>query len=165
MNIRTAAMVTIGFIMILLPSSGSFSETLNTEAIQIHDAHLRATPPEASVAAGYLSIMNTGDMTEHLLGAKAAFARKTEIHEMTLVDDIMRMRPIAEGLKIHSGATLIMKPKGLHLMFVGLEGQVVEGQQRTVTLIFQRHGELEVTFGVKDYRNLKPTDKGENSNH
>jgi copper(I)-binding protein len=55
-------------------------------------------PKGASVAAGYLTMKNTGTTPDHLVSASTPVAGKVEIHQMTMENGIMR--PVAGVLKL-----------------------------------------------------------------
>ena len=165
MTMQAVIAVVIFFTSLLSIAENVFSETVKAGQLQINDSHIRATPPEAPVAAGYTSILNTGTESERLLGAAALFAGKTEIHEMQMVDDVMRMRPVDSGVTISAGETVTLGPKGLHLMFMHLKEQMKEGEQRIVTLVFERQGEVRIFFGVKDFRRMELEKDKEHTHH
>lgn len=108
----------------------------------------RATLPNAPVAAGFLSISNGGTEDDRLLSASSAVAGETQIHEMAVVDEVMRMRPLPEGLPIPAGATVELAPGGFHLMFMDLQEPLVEGETVEVTLTFERAGRVVVPLAV-----------------
>lgn len=115
----------------------------------IDHPHARATAPGAPVGGGYLVIRNTGEAADRLVEVRADFAEQAQIHEMRMEGDVMRMRPLAEGLEIAPGESVELKPGGYHLMFMGLKAPLVEGESRSVTLVFEKAGEIEVEFNVE----------------
>lgn len=165
MTMQAVTAAVIVFASVLSIAGNVFSETLRAGQLQINDSYIRATPPTAPVAAGYASISNTGTESERLLGASALFAGRTELHEMQMVDDVMRMRPVNSGVTIPAGETVTLGPKGLHLMFMHLKEQMKEGEQRIVTLVFEKQGEVRIFFGVKDFRRMDPEKDKEHSHH
>lgn len=108
----------------------------------------RATLPNAPVAAGFLTITNGGPEDDRLLSASTTVAGETQIHEMVNVDDVMRMRPLPDGLPIPAGATVELAPGGLHLMLMDLRQPLVEGGTVVVTLTFERAGPIEVPLAI-----------------
>jgi len=130
------------------------SPTLSQDALVgdliIDNVRIRATPPEAPVAGGYLTITNTGSKIDRLIGVSAPFAVKTEIHEMKIEDNIMRMRRIEGGIEIPADGSVILKPGGRHIMFTQLKEQLTHGEQRTITLVFERHGHINIQVSVRD---------------
>ena len=109
----------------------------------------RATPKGAAVGAGYMTITNTGNEPDRLVGGASAVSNGFEIHEMTMDNGVMRMRPIGPGLEIKPGQTVALKPGGNHVMFLGLKAPLTQGQHVKATLSFERAGEVEVDFTVE----------------
>jgi hypothetical protein len=109
----------------------------------------RATPPAAKVAGGYLTVTNHGQQPDRLLSAAFAQSSITEVHEMAVVDGVMRMRELPRGLEIKPGETLTLAPGGYHLMFIDLKQGLKEGDSFKGFLVFERAGRIEVDFKVE----------------
>src|SRR6185503_11921590 len=116
--------------------------------ITVGQAWSRATPKGAKVAGGYLTIENRGIQPDRLLSASSAVAAKVEIHQMSMQDGIMTMRPLDDGLAILPDATVTLEPGGDHIMFIGLVAPFEEGQRVPVSLNFARAGTIEASFEV-----------------
>jgi hypothetical protein len=108
----------------------------------------RATPKGAPVAAGYLTIKNDGTTADRLIGGSSDAAAKIEVHEMSMDNGVMKMRPITGGLEIKPGETVELKPQGLHLMFVKPKSQLKQGDHVKATLEFEKAGKVDVDFDV-----------------
>jgi len=117
-------------------------------SIKASAAWTRATVKTAKVGGGFISIKNTGDHADRLIGGTASFANDVQLHTMKIVDDVARMRALPDGVVIPAGAQVVLKPGGDHVMFMGLKEQLKEGEHRSVTLTFEKAGEIEVTFKV-----------------
>jgi len=102
----------------------------------IGTVQIRATAPGMAVTGGYVSITNNGNEADRLVGAKAGFAKRVEIHEMIHDNGIMKMRQRDGGIHIPAGETVMLKPGGLHLMLMGLAETMTPGENREVTLEF-----------------------------
>ena len=61
---------------------------------------------------------------------------------------VMKMRPLA-GLDIPAGQSVTLKPGGEHIMLMGLNGRLREGQSFPLTLTFEKAGAREVTVSVE----------------
>jgi copper(I)-binding protein len=133
----------------LLPATPSSAENGVPQNLVITQPWSRATPGGAKVAGGYLTIENRGPATDRLLSASSAVATKVEIHEMTLSNGVMTMRPIEDGLIIEPGKAVKFAPGGAHLMFVELKAALTQGEQIPVTLTFERAGEVKALFEVQ----------------
>lgn len=116
--------------------------------IKIAQAWSRATPGGSKVAAGYLTITNTGKAADKLIGGSAAVAGTFELHDMTMTDGVMRMRRIDGGIEIKPGATVALRPGGMHVMFMDLKQQLAQGEKVKGTLVFEKAGTIEITFDV-----------------
>jgi len=119
----------------------------------LHIGHpwLRATPPGAPTAAGYLTITNHGQVSDHLLGGDAPGLGPIEVHVMSMTGQVMRMRPVAGGLEIKPGQTVALTPGGdHHLMLIGPKRTLKAGDQAPAVLRFEKAGSVRVTFVVQD---------------
>jgi copper(I)-binding protein len=69
---------------------------------------------------------------------------------------VMKMRPIA-SLDIPAGQPVTLKPGGDHVMLLGLNGPLREGQSFPLTLTFEKAGAREVTVAVEKPGAAGPT--------
>ena len=97
-------------------------------SLEIKHPWSRATPKGATVAGGYLKIINTGTTPDRLIGGSTVAAGKFEIHEMSMDNGVMKMRLLANGVEIKPGQTVEFKPGSYHLMFVGITQPFGAGQ-------------------------------------
>lgn len=119
------------------------------QSIVIERAWTRAMPSGSDVGAGYVVIRNAGDVPDRLLSATSPQAQRTEIHETTMEDEVMRMRPVSEPLVIEPGETVEMRPGGLHIMFLDVAEPFAEGDEVAANLVFEHDGERTVTLEVE----------------
>lgn len=110
--------------------------------LTITGAFTRATLPNAPVAGGFLTITNNGGQADTLIGVTTPVAKEGQIHEMAMEGDVMKMRQLPEGLAIPAGETVVLEPGGYHLMFMGLNSAIAEGDVVPVTLIFEKAGTI-----------------------
>jgi copper(I)-binding protein len=108
----------------------------------------RATPGGAKIAGGYLKVANNGTTADRFVGAKSDTADRVEIHEMSMSDGVMKMRPLPDGLEIKPGETVELKSGGYHLMFMDLKQPLKQGDTLKATLQFEKAGSLDVDFNV-----------------
>jgi copper(I)-binding protein len=109
----------------------------------------RATPGGAKIAGGYLKITNNGKTADRFVGAKSEPTDHVEIHEMSMNDGVMKMRPLPDGLEIKPGETVELKSGGYHLMFMDLTQPLKQGDAFKATLQFEKAGPLDVNFSVR----------------
>jgi copper(I)-binding protein len=124
------------------------ANTIKAGDLTIAALWTRATPRGAKVAGGYLKISNAGTAPDRLFGGTAMLAGRIEVHEMSMSDGIMRMRPVKNGLEIKPGESVELSPGGYHLMLMDLKQQLREGDTLSATLRFEKAGTVEVNFRV-----------------
>lgn len=142
-----------GFFAALAGIVAAGSAAVAEEAARVGDviverAWTRATPPTATVAAGYMTIRNVGETADRLIGAEAGFAGRTELHTMAMDGGVMRMREVEEGFEIPAGGEIVLAPGGDHVMFMALSGPLGQGERRETTLVFEKAGALDVVLPV-----------------
>lgn len=118
-------------------------------ALEIRQPWTRATPGTAQTGGGFLVVANTGTTADRLIGASSPAADKVEIHEMKMEGSVMRMRALDKGVEIPPGASVALKPGGLHVMFMGLKAPFRKGGSVPLTLVFEKAGKLEVELSVE----------------
>lgn len=109
----------------------------------------RAVGDRAPTAAGYMVIRNTAAPPDRLIAAESPRASRVEMHEMSITDGIMRMRPITGGIALPPGAEVRLAPGGQHLMLIGPQGGFAQSARVPVTLIFERAGRVDVELAVE----------------
>ena len=127
----------------------AYAEQLKFNHIIIDNAWIKDTPPNHKTTAGYLTIENLGDTDERLLSVSSSFAAKGEIHQMKMDGEVMKMRPIPDGLIIPAGESIYLKPSSFHLMFMKLNMQILPMQTLALTLTFENLGSVIVPVAVK----------------
>ena len=126
--------------------------TVNHNGLQIENLRVRAIPSVLHVTAGFFKITNTGTDDDRLVSVSAEFAEKAEIHTMAVENNVMRMRPLAEGIIIPAGESVVFMPGGLHLMFMRLNEHPAEGESKKITLVFEKAGAVVLMADVKKIR-------------
>src|SRR6516162_3525446 len=117
--------------------------------LDIADPWSRATPKGSSVAAGYMTIRNTGSTPDRLISGSSDVTSKFEVHEMKMENGVAKMRPVKGGLEIKPGETVELKPGSFHVMFVGLKKPLSAGDHFKATLVFEKAGTVNVDYDVR----------------
>jgi copper(I)-binding protein len=125
------------------------AEDVTIGGLKISAPWARATPKGASVGGGYMKITNTGTAPDRLVGGSTDICRRFEVHEMKMEGGVMKMRPLADGIEIKPGQTVTLDPSGYHVMLVGLNKQLMQGDHFKATLEFARAGKVDVDFTVE----------------
>ena len=116
--------------------------------LELNAPFARATLPNAPVAGGFLTIVNSGTEDDRLVSASVDFAKDAQIHEMAMEGTVMKMRQLPDGLVIPAGETVVLEPGGYHLMFMGLSQPLVEGETVPVTLTFEKAGTITIDLHI-----------------
>ena len=132
-----------------LAAPAALAHDYKAGVIEIGHPWARATPRGASVAAGYIKLSNTGSTPDRLVGGTSEAAGRVEIHDMTMTDGVMQMRPLKDGLELKPGQTVELKSGSFHLMMVGLKQQLQQGQRIKGTLIFEKAGPVDIEYQVE----------------
>jgi periplasmic copper chaperone A len=125
------------------------AEEVKAGDLVITQAWSRATPGGAKVGGGYLTIENKGSAADRLIGASTEFAGKVEVHEMSVTNGVMTMRPVENGLAIEPGKTVKLAPGGYHLMLLDLKNPLKQGEKVPLTLQFEKAGDIKLSLDVE----------------
>ncbi|WP_459851270.1 copper chaperone PCu(A)C [Dongia sp. agr-C8] len=109
----------------------------------------RATLKGSDVADGFMKIINHGSTPDRLLSVTVEFAKAGQIHEMKMDGDVMKMQELTEGLEIPAGATVELKPKSLHLMFMGVNQELLPDTMMDGELTFEKAGKVKIEFMIE----------------
>ena len=92
----------------------------------------------ASVSAAYLTIDNLSEEAVTLVSASTPAAGSVEIHETQMgTGDVMRMRPVENGIPIEPGGQAVLEPGGYHIMLRDLTYELPVGEAFSLLLIFE----------------------------
>lgn len=112
----------------------------------ITDARVPATPPGATVAAGYLTLTNSADEPLILRGASSTSVPTVELHRTQISNDVASMKK-QRDVTIPPGKTLAFDHGGYHLMLMGLEKPLSVGEVIDLTLDTSA-GEVDLSMPV-----------------
>jgi copper(I)-binding protein len=123
--------------MKLLLATGMTLAVLTTSAlaqVEVKDPWVRGTVPAQTATGAFMELRATRDM--RLVEAKSPVADIVQIHEMKMVDSVMKMRPVT-GIDLPAGKTVELKPGGYHIMMMGLKQQMKDGEIVPLTLVVE----------------------------
>ena len=99
--------------------------------------------------AAYFVIENGTSQEDRLLSAQTDIASAVEMHLSQMEGDHMSMHQ-QEAVTLPAGETVEFSPGGLHIMLVGLMGDLQNGETFNIKLTFERAGEKSVIVTVRD---------------
>lgn len=95
----------------------------------------------------FMTIKNTGAETDRLVGASFAQAGMTQVHETVIENEVMTMREVP-ALEIPAGQMVELRHGSYHIMLMGLTADLTPGETVTLTLKFEKAGEVAVPLTV-----------------
>ncbi|MCS6962917.1 copper chaperone PCu(A)C [Thermoflexus sp.] len=102
-----------------------------------------------STSAVYFVAINDGDQPDVLIGAASDVAEKVEIHETKMEGDVAKMQPVPR-VEIPARGRVEFRPRGLHIMLIGLKRDLKVGDTFNLTLRFEKSGEIPISVTVKE---------------
>jgi len=95
-----------------------------------------------------MTVVNEGE-TDRLMSASCSAATSIEIHAIRVKGPRLEMRQVEGGLVIPPANRQVLKPRGYHLLMLGLTAPLVAGATLPVTLVFEKAGTVTVDFAVE----------------
>jgi copper(I)-binding protein len=102
--------------------------------IAITDAWARATVQGQKATGAFMTL--TAKEASRLVAASSPVAGITEIHEMKMEKDVMRMSAVPV-LALPAGQAVTLKPGGYHVMFMDLKVPLTDKSTIALTLTFE----------------------------
>jgi copper(I)-binding protein len=132
--------LSLGLVLGLVPAPSVFAQ------VSVAQPWVRATVANQDATGAFMRITAERDLK--LVEVRCAAAKVAEIHEMTMVDNVMRMRPL-KGLDLPAGKTVELKPGGYHVMLTGLKERLKDGDTVAITLVVEGKDKKRETIEVK----------------
>jgi len=126
---------------------------LACEGFEVHDAYARAPSAMAQSGAAFMVIHNHGTADCHIAAARSDVAARTELH--THAEDaqgVMRMIHVEEGFELPADGEIVLERGGHHVMFLGLNRRLADGDMIAVTFVFADGAEHMVEVVVDNQR-------------
>jgi copper(I)-binding protein len=151
LQIRPAGAAGTSSVRMALFAALVLASPLTAAEVTVSQPWVRGTVAPQKVTGAFMKLKS--DRDAKLVAASSPTAKQVEIHEMTMVKDVMRMRPIAE-LALPAGQEVVLKPGGHHIMLMGIERQFTQGDVIPITLTI-KEGDgptrtIEVKAAVRD---------------
>jgi hypothetical protein len=139
----------IFFAIFIICITNSLAHEYKIGNLKILHPYIIETPPGVKTAGGYMKIVNTSNQTDYLSLVIVDFAKASEIHELKMENDVMKMREAKGGLEIPAHGSVELKYRGYHIMFLNLLKPIINGKTHEGTLYFEKAGNIKVTFTVE----------------
>jgi copper(I)-binding protein len=121
-------------------------------ALEIHKPWARACsfPLPNNLGGAFLSIANKGAENDRLVTGSSPVIDRIELHGIKVVGADIVMRPMTNGVAVPAGGTTTLKPRGYHLLLVGVTAPLTYGATLPVTLVFEKAGNVAIEFAVAE---------------
>ena len=114
--------------------------------VTVKEPWVRATVANQTATGAFMQIIAATDTK--LVDVNSSAAGITEIHEMKLENNVMKMRAV-DNVALPAGKTVELKPGGYHVMLMDLKAQVKEGDTIPLTLVFEGKDKKRETVEVR----------------
>jgi copper(I)-binding protein len=114
--------------------------------LQVADPWVRATVPQQQATGAFMRL--TSPIDARVVEVRSPAARIVEIHEMTLQDNVMRMRAV-KALDLPAGKAVHLQPGGYHVMLIDLVKPLKEGETVPLTLVVEGKDQRRETVEVQ----------------
>ena len=135
-------------IIFLLFSSHSITFAQSTDII-VSGEWARPVLIAGRPGGAFFTIENNGDEADRLVSAEANIAKRTEIHNHTMTDGVMRMAEVEGGLEIPAGGKVELKPGSYHIMMFETDNKYGPGDTIDLKLNFEKAGTIEKTLEIR----------------
>ena len=136
------------FLILLCTTILLSSCSKTSQSIQIEGAWAR--PAQTGANSAVYFVLSNREQDDRLTGAQSTAANMVQIHATVVDEDGTASMQHQEVLDVPAGSILTFRPGGLHVMLMGLNSDLVEGDTIQVTLMFENYGELTIDVPVEN---------------
>jgi copper(I)-binding protein len=108
---------------------------LYAQSVDVKDAWARTSVQGQKATGAFMKITAKDDAK--LVSVTSPAAGVSEVHEMKMDGDIMKMRAVQGGLDLPAGKTVELKPGGYHVMLMDLKAALPKDSTVPLTLVFK----------------------------
>ena len=114
--------------------------------VTVADPWVRGTVAQQRATGAFMKLTSTDGA--RLVEARSPVAGVVEIHEMTMDNNVMRMRQVPM-LELPAGKAVELKPGGYHVMLMDLKAPLAKDASVALTLVFKDAKGVESKVEVK----------------
>ena len=149
----------INFFIFTTFTSSSFADSINFNGLLISDFWIKSSIGNNKMTSGYLTIENTSNFDERLVSLTSEISKKTQLHDMIINNDIMKMKHLIDGIVIKANSKVSFKPGSYHVMFMKLKNPLIVMNKYLVTLKFENSGSVIIKMPVQNKKSKNKTKK------
>ena len=143
----SACRMVLCFVLALL-SGPVWAHDAKVGDLVILEPWARATIGQVKTGAVYLTVINHGAAGDRLLAVSTPVAAKAQLHSNIVDAGVMKMRPV-EAIEIAAKGSTALEPGGVHVMLMGVQNPLKEGDAFAMTLTFETAGSVDVEVHVQ----------------
>ena len=114
--------------------------------VTVADPWVRGTVAQQRATGAFMKLTSTDGA--RLVEARSPVAGVVEIHEMTMDNNVMRMRQVPL-LELPAGKAVELKPGGYHVMLMDLKQAMKTGESVPITLVFEDKDKKRQTVDIQ----------------
>ena len=130
-------------LVLIVMSTSSFAAD-----IDVKNSRVRAVPAGQVNSAAFMMFKNNSSEDRLLVSAHSNISKAVELHTHKKEGGMMRMRRV-DSIEIKAGSKTVLKPGGLHIMFIGLKHGLKVGENVELKLVFDNGSEIALSVPVK----------------
>lgn len=131
-------------LVVLVISINSYA----ADSVTVIDPYARAVPKGQPNSAAFMVLKNNSSEDRAVVSAHSNVSKVVELHTHKKEGGMMRMRQI-DKIVIKANSETVLKPGGLHIMFIGLKQSFTAGEKVNLQLEFDNGEKVKVTAPIK----------------
>ena len=139
MSIKSIS-VFFNFLIFVFITSPSTASSIKFNGLVLSNFWIKETIGNHKITSGYLTIENKNNFDERLESVASEISEKTQLHNMVVKNDIMKMENLNNGIVIKAKSKIDLKPGNYHIMFMKLYKPLKIINKYKVTLKFKNAG-------------------------
>ena len=117
-------------------------------SVSVMHPYARAVAPGHPNSAAFMVLKNTSEQDRSLVTARSNVSKVVELHTHKKEGGMMRMRQV-DKIVIKAGSKTVLKPGGLHVMFIGLKQELKTGNKVDLELEFDNGEKIKLSVPIK----------------
>lgn len=127
------------------------------ERVTVENAWVPLAPPAIKVHAGYLTVVNRGDVEQSIVGAESPDYQRVELHASSVHNGLAEMGAVGE-IVVPAGKSVAFEPGGLHVMLIGPKRTLAAADRVLVVLYLRGGAVLEASAVVRQREGRSPAE-------
>ena len=117
-------------------------------SVTVENPYARAVPQGQPNSAAFMVLKNTTNQDRAVVNARSNASKVVELHTHKKEGGMMRMRQV-EKIEVKANSETVLKPGGLHIMFIGLKQSFKAGNKVELELEFDNGEKVKITAPIK----------------